>query len=534
MISGKEITTNMSIDIVTPQGESLRPHGEAAVVVKTDYFTDRSRTQLYQRCHRARWWENEYQRRGIVPKRLSLHLIVGSAFHAGAAYLLREAGMQQDTGADLEDRAVNAALREFDSLSTDGIESDFESEAMALATLGVTTTDTVPESAFQPVHQAESAFPTGLEGAQSYLRAEMRALTEALVRVFARRGLSRLLEQYIVLEVEREGKWLMAEDATIRLWWMSRLDALLVDRVTNQLVIQSFKTAGDLDVRRLRDAERDMQGLSEVPDIEMRLGQWWQELHQADRKSVRSFDIACMFVNHELIMRDYLQAQHSAPRVDAIRYEYLLKGRRDKNANLSARMGCQMRVQNTPLLRAWFPKGQLLTASDAAGQIKHSFAWTNELGESKRLYAKNYEQKPVWEVMPIREWIDMLDSGRVQPEAREPGTLDKPQDVLGESLATPVIVYRQDDEFRDWYEQVEAQERAVVYAAQTVHEQAGDPARQRSLLNVLFPQNRNACSYPGDCSFARICYGSEQMRADPLGSGHYRVRTPNHPVEGER
>ena len=212
--------------------------------------------------------------------------------------------------------------------------------------------------------------------------------------------------------------------------------------------------------------------------------------------------------------------------------------------------------------------GAVTTAADALASLKHSFKWTDDLGESKQLYYKNFRQQAAYDLMPVAQWIDLLASGEVQPEARQPGDLGKPQDVLGDQFPSPIIVYRQDDDLRDWLEQVEAQERRVVEDAAYVHaarpgvmlppriaagadkpevwsEDGTEVAKPyqpavlpvvneseyRSRLNARFPQNRQSCSYPGECEYAPVCYGGEDIRRDPVGSGRYKARTPNHPVE---
>jgi hypothetical protein len=60
---------------------------------------------------------------------------------------------------------------------------------------------------------------------------------------------------------------------------------------------------------------------------------------------------------------------------------------------------------------------------------------------------------------------------------------------------------------------------------------ATDDDERRHLLNVLFPQTRRACEYPSSCVFINLCYGSADIRRDPISSGKYRPRVANHPQE---
>jgi len=58
-----------------------------------------------------------------------------------------------------------------------------------------------------------------------------------------------------------------------------------------------------------------------------------------------------------------------------------------------------------------------------------------------------------------------------------------------------------------------------------------DSDEERSALNRLFPMTRRACEYPQSCAFVRVCYGGEDIKVNPLGSGIYVARVPNHEAE---
>lgn len=62
----------------------------------------------------------------------------------------------------------------------------------------------------------------------------------------------------------------------------------------------------------------------------------------------------------------------------------------------------------------------------------------------------------------------------------------------------------------------------------------GNPEAREILLDLHFPQNPDHCRRfkRSPCPFLDICY-DEQVGMDPLGSGLYEPRIPNHP-EGER
>jgi hypothetical protein len=171
-----------------------------------------------------------------------------------------------------------------------------------------------------------------------------------------------------------------------------------------------------------------------------------------------------------------------------------------------------------------------------------------EDGRVGSLAWQNWKSRPVWERPGgIRAWIDKLDSAAplmsgedstlgleprqlgYQCEAQVVGvTAQHPLDAV---FVPPVTVYRNSDDLRDLVEQMEHQERRIAEGVAQVNAATEDGER-RSLLNQFFPQTRRACEYPSTCQFVKVCYGGEDIRHDPLASGLYRVRVPNHPVEG--
>jgi hypothetical protein len=527
------------------------------------HYTDRSRTEAYQRCGRYRYWEYEVPNGtgtpGIVPVRKSLALVVGGCVHEGLAELLEGGNRVKQTmehdgisveaahGAWMvvEDAAVAKGLMAFNMILAD---TKLELDAREQAEL----TEVVKAAAQESVVDFSAEFGLSQEQTrklvepnrsaelqEQYLVTEQRNLVEALIRAYSRRRLLPLLEEFEVLEVEREGEWLLSEWAPIatdvckcghqeyvheksvgcnecfcdefsgtsgQLWWMSRPDALLRHKVTNDLQIMSFKTTGAWDVRKERDALRDMQGLSEGVEVERRLGEWWEGLKEA--QEVPGTPIW-----------QYLRTLAAPPRISAIRYEYLLKGERWKDKQLSEKLGIECRSQNTPLLQPYKKIG--ITALDDEWGWKYEYE--DGEGRSKRLDYRSWKKVPVWEHMSMKAWIDMLDRGEVQPQAG---------DALAAQFVNPMTIYRNEDDLRDWVEQVEAQEVQVVKDAQTVAGATDDDER-RHLLNVLFPQTRRACEYPGTCSYVGLCFGSSDIRRDPVGSGKFRARVANHPQESQ-
>lgn len=503
----------------------------------TTIYTDRSRIETMQHCERERWLRYHEGPRGlgITSVAKPLPLAVGGAVHAGLAHLLTACSdPQNQSGADaIEVEAVAAALADFAQyagrleLATD------EQAAM-----------TLPDDP-----DLRRQMEGGKTAYDDYLYHEQAALIEGLVRAYARRRLRPLLEEYEVLEVEREGTWQLVnvphfvhhetggpfgrgymEDGPngYEIVFMSRPDALLLNRRSRSLELLSYKTAASWDVRKARDAEHDMQGLSEAIEVEQRLGEWWRVIHDCSGEVISKAGLR---------MTEFLAHSAAPPRILAVRYEYILKGERRKDKDASARFGFTVRTQSSPLTRAHLNAG--MTAGDE--QWNWSYDYIKEDGSPSKLYAKNWPGKAVWEHMSTRAWIDMLDATHmaVGEEGREMGwqgaaqasgfTTEHPLDSL---FLPPIAVHRNDDDLRDLVDQMGAQETRVAEGVAAVRA-ATDEGERRHLLNVHFQQTRRACEYPSTCSFVKLCYGGEDIRRDPLATGLFVVREPHHTPETE-
>lgn len=568
-------------------------------------YSDRSRAQAYLRCNRLRYLEYELPNsgggKGITPKRKNIHLILGLAVHAGLETLLLNAMTNPDRNPRaVEDEAVQSALEELSQAMKYGVELDtieqpdpakteatankpvaapYQSEESPIilefpAEPAGTFTDfsapiysqtysqpdpssgkTLTAEEDQALHQdlSEQANLAAQAGVDDFLKKELAALVEAMTRAYARRRLKPLLEEFEILEVEREGSWKLGETEIesapykettpagflrtvtdvepTEIHWMSRHDALLLHRQTNLLYLLSFKTTGSWDRRKKQDAEIDMQGLSEAVDVENRLAEAWergqQEVQVTDKgghtvlshQTVQAKERIDQLVSPRIAQ--WLLTQPSPPRVFAVRYEYLLKGTRREDKDTSPKRY----TQDTPLIRAYRQDGMTLEDRRWATNYK----WHDLSGQGHTLNYRNWKKSNVWEVISISAWIDLLDQGEIQPDTYDEN--GHPVDILADQFIPPVIVYRSEDDMRDWLEQVEAQEIRIAQNVAKVQSAKDDTAR-RSLLNQLFPQTRTACCWPGVCAFQKICYGSEDMRKDPEhNSDLYEVRKANHPIE---
>lgn len=553
----------------------------------TRIYIDRSRIIERERCPRRRWLTYHQDGGGIVPAKTPLPLAVGGAVHAGLATLLRAsmefdeavramvlAGDAPQTMVGIEELAVKDALAEFQKYRT-GLELDAsETTAMQPTTAAQTFQQQVVAQARELGMDPAAIGQLGSDPAVArgefdrYLWAEQSALVEGLVRAYARRRLRPLLEQFEVLEVEREGEWLLSRFASNypsedkELWFMSRPDALLRERQTNELYLLSYKTTATWDVRKARDIEHDMQGLSEGVEVERRLGEWWEDIQsQKDEDS----NVSKSLLRSALIeegasgaMRHYLHSLESPPRIHAIRYEFLLKGERWKDKELSARLGIEVRSQKSHLIRQYVATSVPKKGDGGYKLGDVCWSWDFYRPEDDRdstLAWQNWKSRAVFGENEfhsrgglIKEWIDALDRSELLMSGAD-STVGLPPRVLGWkspaqamgvtkdhpldlAFVPPVTVYRSDDQLRDWVESTEHAERE---AAGHVAEVAGatDPGERRHLLNLYFPQHRHSCEYPSQCWATKVCFAGAEMQASPLavGGGMFVKRTPNHPQE---
>jgi hypothetical protein len=512
--------------------------------------TDRSRIETYQHCRRQRWYEYHQDGVGIVPVKKALALAVGGAVHKGLETLLR--GSAAVNWAALEENAVAAALADFASFK--GGNLDIGGEVIARP----------PSDGSGDVDEAQVAAASVVPAPyDDYLYREQSALVEALVRAYARRRLRPLLEEFEVLEVEREGEWKLADlvtthrlsgrDVEIDAWgevvFLSRPDALLRSRADNSLVLLSFKTTGQWDDRKRRDAEHDMQGLSEGIEIERRLGEWYEYVTQNPQHWQRKWDQIIPPATFS-----YLNGCTAPPRILAIRYEYLLKGERWKDKDLAARYSIDWaRSQRSHLIRPHVCVSTPSRGANAGAFQIGDLCWSSEFhmedGRASKLAWQNWDGRLVTDLdMTVREWIDKLDTAveTLSPADSTLGTEPSPLGWSSDAQAVgytpkhpldavflpPMTVYRNDDDLRDLIEQMEAQETTVAEHVAAVETSTSEDER-RSLLNRHFPQTRRACEYPSTCAYVRVCYGGEDIRREPLGSGLFRLREANHPREKE-
>jgi len=410
-------------------------------------FTDRSRTECYQHCARERFLRYHEAGQGLEPKSKPLPLAVGGAVHVGLALELAEGQKAVDRHGsveavplavwrEIEDRAVASAIADLSQYRGQLALDPGEAAAMAspsdLARQMAATADQLGVPLDDPTLAAlYDHHASGAKEFDEYLWKEQSGLVEALVRAYARRKLRPLLESHEVLEVEREGEWELSswygpryvetgeivnagtldeakvfETEHVSLRFMSRPDALLRSRADNSLYLMSFKTAASWDRRKELDAQHDMQGLSEGVEVERRLGEWWHLAHAGDlgpdnqglRDAYYYVQDAGGEIKIKKAMWEFLRSIPAPPRILGIRYEYLLKGERWRDKDLTARFGFDCRSQKSHLVRRYVARSTPAKgAAFSLGDQCWSYDYIKEDGAATNLYYGHWKSEPVFD-----------------------------------------------------------------------------------------------------------------------------------------
>jgi len=448
-------------------GMQLKPRRSELQVTRFD----RSRAVEYQSCPRRRWLNYHEGGMGVVPAKLYVPFATGIWTHHGLAALL--AGKNVD-------------------VAVDGAVTEYRNEIL------------------------KRGLQLNPGEVESYLMDEQVALVEAMIRAYAKVRLGELLGTFEVLEVEREDEWVMASwqvpsddprlklgHTTHELALMARSDALLLERISGDLYIQSFKTAASYDRRTSGEAEHDVQGLSEVAVTEARLYRRWHALHN---RTAQAHSISEPQDKTDVM----LLSRAEPPRIAGVRMEYIIKGRREEFPEGSSHW-----EQYSPLIRGYVKEG--VTRAEFGWKRE----WKDDEGKTRKLDYRTWKPFHVWEQPGgVKAWIDLLATGTIQPEAGE---------CLPSQFVCPVPYFRNEDDVRNWFEQTVYQERQISEHLVEIRGASGEGDRQ-SLLNMYFPQYRRSCDWPTPCHYIDCCY-STNVGQDPVGSGLYREREPHHATE---
>jgi hypothetical protein len=479
-------------ETTSQEGVGMVPVGEAIPIgaSPTTIYSDRSRAEEYHRCHRARYLGYEIEARvggvqvpvGVTSTKLNMDLVVGGCYHVGVEQIYKGAGL---------DEAVGRAL-----------EGDGEHPGY-----------------WKPVRDYGFNLEPGEDA--SYVVWEQAALIEALIRAYAYSVLPKVSERFYVIEVEKEEQEVIHTTSRHSLVWQTRHDALLMEKDTWDLYVMSEKTTKEWDKRKEDSALVDMQGMSESFTVERRLEEWYKALLGV--KATTPGEIDWSSIAELLNIPDWFIKRFNAgfqPMIQGVRMQYALKGRRTQYPEGSGRY-----TYSNPLIRPWRKSEDL--GGSRGMQYATRFETDNGSGGKSRL-GRGWTRVNIWEdgQMGVKEWIELLANETTFPST-PPGFALENQFVLPEEY------FRNPDDIARWKRQIAYQEGVKIPQALDLIRCAGTWEERELLLDQHFPMFTRACHYPSRCQFKEVCHGAKAYLVDPVASGLFRVRTPNHVPERE-
>jgi hypothetical protein len=442
-------------------------------------LTSRSAVLTFQTCNRKRFLQYHVNGTGVQSGFLNLDLAVGTASHRGLQHLLEHCRTEHPDG-NFEQKCVDEAVEHGRSLWLKMCDD------YIIKPKGAETVD--------------------------FIIYEQMSLIEALIRAFAIYRLPTFLEQYEVLEVEKEEVY---EDFSESVTWLGKADGLLRNKLTNELVVLSIKTASQyLEDITLRNILHDMQGVSEIACIEDRLVKLWQNIKDSNNY-LESMDMS------EDRLFFYLKELYYPPKPRKVQYEYLIKGQRRKDSDGLYR-------QQNILVHPYKKDPMMFFTSQMDSYTNESeYKWSVGAGKTP----KNWSKIDIWNDIGVDEWIRRLSCGEIQPEE---GT------CLGNFIKVPDVVNRNDEEIEEWKISTSFMEENIADSLFELKQSTNQPDEiltkniQQEIILQNFPKNTQSCHnyYGGDCTFVNTCHSNLTIE-EGLETGFYKPRFPHHQLEVE-
>lgn len=432
-------------------------------------YTSRSATLTHQQCPRKYYLDykvptsNPTGIGGVRPVRLDMNLHVGACYHEGMERLNKGAGVEEAVGQAMEK--------------------------------------------YWPAVKAQGYILEAGEDA-SYVAYEQAALVEALVRAYAIAILPGNLDRFDIVEAEREDVGIFSYGG-FELTFGARLDGLLLERHSQDLYVQSFKTTKEWGKKSDDMARHDMQGLSETAVVDQRLEKWHELLTENPELGYKT-------VPEWFIKRWETGA---APYVMGVKMEFALKGRRSESPKGSGRY-----VYSNPLIRPWKKADDLKTFGGRAGNYAFKYDFQDEWGGNHRL-GKGWNSVNIWEDMGVKNWIELLASESLQGFS--------PMTALTNQFVTPIEYYRNEEDIARWKRQIVHHEQRVTESSAKVANllSTGTLDEIEAGLDEHFEQRTRSCDWPTKCVYQPICFGPRPYLVAPESSGLYTIREANHPSE---
>lgn len=437
-------------------------------------YTSRSAVLAHFVCPYKRFITYHAEGTGLVPEYESLDLIIGTVIHRGLQHLFEHCRLHKD-GETLSEACLDEAVAE----------------------------------AYKTWHEIlaikQIALHSGEEERLAWILAEQECLFEGLIKAFAIRRLPAILEEYIILEVEKEEVF---ENFSDIITFLGKADGLFLRKSDNKIVQLSIKTASTYLEVTERNILHDMQGVSEQVCTNDRLLRLW--------KQVKQFNDYVFEGGNELF--NLLKHAKEAPKVYAVQYEFLIKGQRKQDP-----YGSGIYKQNNFLIHP-YKMESMMTIS--GGQIGHSPSdYKTAFGKGKP--PKGWNKIDIWEDIGIKNWIEMLALGKVQPEEGN---------LLDSLLITPSLILRTEEEMEEWLVSTRFREEEIARHLDEIENLDSRLEENQSKIKELtwkyFPKNTLSCHnhFGRDCFAVRHCHEAIDIKM-ATGAGIFIPRRSHHKAE---
>lgn len=504
--AGEKIKRIVAADSLLNNSNPLyQPIIDTALAKPFNVFFHRSGHETYWRCPRAYWLNYHYLGMGIYKAPIPLHLEVGSAVHHGFASIL--------LGRDIE-YAVTVA---------------------------------------QQYLQHGERFPFLNP---QYEQQEQLALIAGLLYSFWFYMWPQFQKQFKVLYVERgvvatevfdtgDGRKLHAHR-------MSRPDAILQDRHTNEIVGWSLKTINDLNEWKRQQFHNDLQGLTEMYNAEVMFSQ----IHEVGPDAFVESWLGGMDgkPTYSQIKEKLAEWDTFPTQVDYIQTLFLVKGVRKPFGEVEEVSGLydspdyeekEFR-QHSPLCYMWQNNGEAPLGSPARAWVGRYYKPDNK---SYNRLGKGFDRVPVWPSktspfsdprdftinIAVRDWVQRLNSSEVYPS-----TLPDDRNIRNPLSAIVVYdepMYRNRTHMQTVVERQVAQVQTKIafdlYDIQTALT-SGNVDDAQKLVDANFDQHLTSCRQPYRCEFAKLCHETPEgwMDHKTMPEG-FANRKPHHDFETE-
>lgn len=445
---------------------------------ESKYFTHRSGIETDWRCPRAGYLEYHHLGTGITRDPRPVYLDIGIACHIGLAGMI---------GGETPAHAIQEALDYFDG-------------------------------SCQKAHLKNIAFR------------EARLTVECLLWTFAVYTLPSFLKVYKVLWVEREVVQSIRRGDRPNVVIQSRPDAVVLDTLSNECAVISWKTIDSVtDWRRLFH-KHDLQGLMEMSYAELDMV---EVKTQALQRLKSGIDTSLPIEQQLKDLEQSIAHYRSIPeQVDYVQTIYLQKGKRERLAGEGGEVNDwdadvfedgDYRL-NSFLVNPW------VNVNDA--QLSWSWRYHKPGNSTFSTIGKDFK-RTLLELVPgfsdVETWIRALNENLIFPSSMD----ESKKDPLKSVVVWEEPSYRNRQLMPRIMRQVEIAEsnRAdrVMRIQNYVREHGMSSSDFDDFLDELFPQRLTSCNHPWRCQFQAVCYGPAPVWSKiPEG---FTTRIPHHEPE---